>query len=438
MNKNAVCLFSSAGIGELGLEKNNIKTVISNELLENRHLLYENNFPDAKLFTQDIWECKNSIIEYYNENYKENLFLVYATPPCQGMSSNGAGTLLNEYRKGNRPKIDERNRLIIPTMDVISALQPEWVILENVPNMQHTIINDENNNYVNVMDYIKNRLGEDYVGSFQVISCSDYGVPQLRKRLITVFTKNPNGVQYFKKHKKFFLDSEKSPELTLRDAIGHLPPLDAKKGFNSRLDFHPLHYVSIMNDEKYWWIQHTKEGDQAYNNQCVNKECLNTSNPLHKDIINNGIAQSSKETPIYCKSCGSLLPRPSLIDKKSGERRLIKGFHSAYRRMEWDKPAATLTKNFPFEASDKKIHPEQNRVLSIYEALIIQTIDQYNYNFEINGVTISKTLFAEIIGESVPPKIIDFMANKINSIHDGVFNSKEISHSQMTLELAEL
>ncbi|AMM95767.1 DNA methyltransferase (plasmid) [Peribacillus simplex] len=433
MKKNAICLFSSAGIGELGLKANSINTIISNEILENRHSLYQTNYPEAKTFTEDIWKCKDEIVEYYKKNFKEELFLIYATPPCQGMSSNGAGKLLSEYRKGNRPEIDERNRLIIPTMDIITSIKPEWIILENVPNMQNTIINDENDQYINIMDYIRLRLGSEYTGSYQVISCSDYGVPQVRKRLLTVFTKNKLGTEYFNIYKEFFLNDEKVPGITLRQAIGHLPPLDARPGHNARKDFHPLHYVSVMNEEKYLWVSNTREGDQAYNNQCINPDCLEDGNPLHKDVINNGIAQSNKDTPIYCKTCGELLPRPSIIDKKTNKRRLIKGFHSAYRRMEWDKPAPTLTKNFTFEASDKKIHPEQNRVLSIYEALILQTISDYEYVFEIGGKEITKSLFSQIIGESVPPKIIDFMASKILAINNCNFQSN-ISQ-QFELEL---
>ena len=30
--------------------------------------------------------------------------------------------------------MDERNRLIIPAIEIIKALKPEWVILENVTN----------------------------------------------------------------------------------------------------------------------------------------------------------------------------------------------------------------------------------------------------------------------------------------------------------------
>lgn len=100
------------------------------------------------------------------------------------------GKMLSDYRKGLRPKMDERNRLIIPAIDIIQALQPEWVILENVSNMVNTLIYDENNILTNIIDYIKTSLGDNYFGNPVVVDAVDYGVPQHRKRLITVLTRN--------------------------------------------------------------------------------------------------------------------------------------------------------------------------------------------------------------------------------------------------------
>ena len=131
-----------------------------------------------------------------------------------------------------------------------------------------------------------------------------------------------------------------------------------------------------------------------------------------------GRHQSRKNTPIYCEKCGSLLPRPTMIDKKSGERRIIKGFDSAYRRMIWDTPAGTITQNFQYEASDKKLHPVQNRTLSVYEAMILQTITNYHFKFEIEGKTIRRNLCCQIIGESVPPKLIELIVKQILNISE--------------------
>lgn len=423
-DKKVLSLFSSAGIGELGIKKLGMEILVSNELLPQRCSLYSENYPEVESICGDIWEKQGEIIEAWNKAYDGSPFLIYATPPCQGMSSNGAGKLLSEIRKGNRKPEDPRNRLIIPTLNIVTELRPMWLLLENVPTMNNTVISDENGEYVNIIDYISQRLGEDYIGKAEVVNCADYGIPQMRKRLITIFSRDPKAKEYFRIHDSFIPPKTHSEErtlftekwVTLRDAIGDLPPLDARKGKNENKSFNPWHFVPIMNEEKYWWMSCAAEGCTAYNNQCVNPNCMYDKNPLHGSNTNDGTHTSNKNTPIYCEKCGELLPRPTVIDKKTKVRRLIKGYDTAYRRMEWDKPAATLTQNFIFEASDKKVHPDQTRVLSIYEALVLQTIADYEYKLILDGKPISKNMCAEIIGESVPPKIIEIICRNILEI----------------------
>lgn len=421
----AVSLFSSAGIGELGLIRNGIDVIAANEILENRYNLYRANHPQTHMSEGDIWELKEDIVRFVNDLIgQDEVFLVYATPPCQGMSSNGVGKLKAEIKVGNRPEEDVRNRLIIPALDVICALRPQWVLLENVPRMKDMVIRTDDG-HIQILDYVSKRLGNDYRGRGEVLTCSDYGIPQIRKRLITLFTRNENGKRYFDSNDgTFFPKYERTRAPTLRDAIGSFPPLDAIAGKESCPSFHPMHYVPIMNPEKHWWVSNTKEGDSAYNNQCVNPNCMFQGNKLHLDKFQNGHWQSNKDTPIYCQKCGHLLPRPTfVIDPKTEERRLISGFHSAYRRMKWDEPARTLTQNFIYEASDNKIHPDQNRVLSVYEALVIQTIADYDYRWASHGRPVRTAFVAEVIGESVPPKLIDFIAKKVIRVTEGRLGS---------------
>ena len=423
-NQKVLSLFSSAGIGELGIRASGMSILVSNELLMDRCEIYRDNYPEVNCVCGDIWEKQKEIILAWEKRSKEAPFLVYATPPCQGMSSNGAGKLLREIRDGNRKEEDPRNRLIIPTLNIITNLQPEWILLENVPNMQNTVISDENGEVVNIIDYVTRRLGEEYVGKAEVVNCADYGIPQMRRRLITIFTRNTKGKEYYAKNGSFMPIKSHSEEatyftkqwVTLREAIGCFPKLEAREGQNENKKFHEWHLVPRMGPEKYWWMENTPEGCTAYNNQCVNPKCMFKGNRLHGSKIEDGTHISNKDTPIYCEKCGELLPRPTVIDKKTGERRLIKGYDTAYRRMEWDKPAATLTQNFLFEASDKKVHPSQTRVLSIYEGMVLQTIANYKYSMTRNGKLITKTQCAEIIGESVPPKLIELICEQILTI----------------------
>lgn len=420
--KHVLSLFSSAGIGELGIKASGLDILLSNELLQERSALYRENYPETESLCGDIRVLKKDIIEKWKDKKVGSPFLIYATPPCQGMSFNSVGKRLQEIREGRKPKDDPRNQLIIPTIEIVKCLQPDWLLLENVQEMQNTIIPTPSGEYKNIIEFIKEELGSNYVGGPEVVNCADYGIPQTRIRLITIFTKSKQGKKYFKQHGTFLPprthseqgDSGKQKWVSLREAIGHLPALSSETGKNVDESI-PWHIVPIMKPEKFWWISNTPANETAYNNQCVS--CGYQGNPRHGMCFNkDGRHVARKDTPIYCEKCHALLPRPTMIDKETGERRRIKGFDSAYRRMTWEMPSPTLTQLFQSEASDKKIHPDQHRTLSIYEGLIIQTIADYDYKFSINGTPISANACCQVIGESVPPRLIEMVCQNIMSI----------------------
>ena len=424
--RKAVSLFCSSGIGDLGLQANEVDTVVACELLPERMRLFLHNHSEAKGFCGDIWELKDQIVDYYNKTYPDNPFIVIATPPCQGMSSNGMGTMLNNLKKGIRPKFDPRNKLIVPAVEIVKRLRPEWVIFENVPNMINTVIED-GNDVINIIDYINKELGDEYVGSPRVVDVADYGVPQHRNRLITILTRNQKGKEEFRKSNMLIPEPTHSREdtmfthrwLTLRDVISDLPPISSHKGENIDPK-NKLHKVPVLDEVKLSWIHNTPEGQTAMNNQCINPDCMYQGNTLHGSKHNSkGVNRANTDTPLYCEKCGALLPRPYTIDKETGEKRIMKAFVSAYKRMYWDVPASTLTQNFQYACSDNKLHPTQDRVLSLYEGLIIQTIAQYPYSFEIDGKLVPDGLIRDTIGESVPPlltdKIVKHLINITNS-----------------------
>lgn len=68
MAKNAISLFCSSGIGDLGLHANGVKTIVANELLPERAKLFQVNNPECKMFQGDIWSLKEDIIRYYQKN----------------------------------------------------------------------------------------------------------------------------------------------------------------------------------------------------------------------------------------------------------------------------------------------------------------------------------------------------------------------------------
>jgi DNA (cytosine-5)-methyltransferase 1 len=80
-------------------------------------------------------------------------------------------------------------------------------------------------------------------------------------------------------------------------------------------------------------------------------------------------------------------------------------------------------------SSDLKGHPEQNRVLSIREILLLSTLQhpkwEKAYSFEgINygrmkeGETFSKKLVREVIGESIPPLAMLRIVERLAELDD--------------------
>jgi DNA (cytosine-5)-methyltransferase 1 len=378
----AISLFSGGGIGDLALEEQEVKVLLANELSYERAQVFSYNFPKTKMLIGDIWKKKEEIICETKELLKgEKLDLVVATPPCQGMSKNGRGKLLNLVRKGERPKIDERNRLVIPAIDIFLSLSADTLIMENVPEMENTLIpkNGNESDLLTIPDYISFRLGNHFMRSIKIIEFADYGVPQRRQRLISVFTKDIKLKAHIESFGSIFPepthskdDKSKTSWVTVRSAISYLPKLDAKSIKTAKHPAIEHHKVPLLDASKYFWVSNTPLGKTAFDNQCVNPECNFEGNPTHGSTYDeNGINKSNSTTPIYCQKCGGLLPRPWV--EKNGEYRLMKGYKSAYKRMDYDLPSSALTRNLSYACSDNKLHPEQNRVLSIYEAIILHT-----------------------------------------------------------------
>lgn len=122
-DKKVLSLFYSAGIGELGIKALGLDILLSNELLESRCELYRENYPETQCICGDIWVKKDDIVNAWNSLTDSQPFLIYATPPCQGMSFNFVGMRQQEIRAGRRPKDDPRNQLIIPTLDIIKKIK---------------------------------------------------------------------------------------------------------------------------------------------------------------------------------------------------------------------------------------------------------------------------------------------------------------------------
>ena len=91
----------------------------------------------------------------------------------------------------------------------------------------------------------------------------------------------------------------------------------------------------------------------------------------------------------------------------------MRGFTSAYKRMKWDEPASAITTNFPYVSSDNKVHPSQNRALSVMEAMMLQDIGNDEFIFSTVNKKTTFVTIRESLGECVPPTMIEIFIQEL-------------------------
>ncbi len=122
--KKAVSLFASGGIGDLAIREAGWHVIVANEILEDRVQLYRANYPETEMLAGDIRLLEGKIIERTKDLLGgEELDLLFATPPCQGMSKNGRGKLLRSSIYSPPPLGLKKSRGIF-------SVSPHWTLVE--------------------------------------------------------------------------------------------------------------------------------------------------------------------------------------------------------------------------------------------------------------------------------------------------------------------
>ncbi len=353
-----------------------------------------------------------------------------------GANGRASIRISNAIREGRRPAEDERNRLVIPGVRIVENLQPDWFILENVKRMENTIITNEDGEPENILDLLARRLHPlGYTIRSAIIDFRDLGVPHHRQRLITIGCRLPHIVEGVPPGKVFHdTATELHPKgthggegqpahITMREAIGHMPSLDSRGKLVDDVD--PYHHIPQWNENHYFWMRHTPEGETAFHNMTC-PECGKVE---------------AEGSAVCCGSCGSALPRPQMMGK-DGETRLIRGFKTSYRRLKWDSPASTITQNSGVISSDMKGHPEQNRVLSVREILLLSTLQNHpgteypwdgHYEFtskredrgDFYEGEFTPKLVRQVIGESIPPLAMARIVTHLRDIDGRIERANE-------------
>ena len=355
-------LFSNVGIGELYLKDVGIDIVIANEIDKERANFYKNVYPECDMICGDIYEKYDEIIQ---KAKKENCQFLIATPPCQGMSV-----------AGKRDYTDSRNLLIIPVLDAINELKPDYVLIENVPQILKLKITYKDKNDT-IEKIIEKEFGKEYnINKEKILNAQDYGVPQNRKRAIILLSK---------KEEWEFPDKEKKI-ITVRETIGNLPSVEA----------------IVNGNENYF------EGNSKKIEECKN---------IHKWHIPKEHAERHVEVMKHTPTGHSAFENEIYYPKKIDGTR-VKGYNTTYKRMEWDKPAPTITMANGVISSQCNVHPgrvlpdgtySDARALTVYEIMKLFTIkDDWNIPEWAN-----ENFIRQVIGEGVPPLLIEKIVGEI-------------------------
>ena len=158
-------LFSGAGGLALGLKQAGWKHIAAIEMDSIAATTFRQNFPNCDVLVENIRDVDFS-------KFSMSIELVAGGPPCQPFSVAG------------HQKASNDDRDCVPDfIRVVGQVQPHMFLMENVAGLAMT----RHRIYLrNVLEKFE-KLG--YIVRHEVLDAADYGVPQHRKRLIVVGTK---------------------------------------------------------------------------------------------------------------------------------------------------------------------------------------------------------------------------------------------------------
>lgn len=333
--------FSGCGGTSEGLRAAGMRPVLGLDIDREAIATYAQNFKGAKAVHRNVCDLMTSELEHLFERDRRSPVLFSACAPCQPFSRQ------NRQRKEE----DGRISLLAELGRFVRRFRPELIFIENVPGLQ---------SFSEAEDGPLARLFElldacEYSHSCQTVEAQTYGVPQNRRRLVVVaslfgpftFPQPTHG-------------SEAGMEkiVTVRDAIGHLPAIQAGTADSSVTN----HYACSLSERNLERIRAVPEGGDR--------------------------RSWSDHLKLSCHVG-------------------LRGYTDVYGRMSWDRPSPSLTTRCISLSNGRFGHPEQDRAISVREAACIQTFPD---DFEFFG---SVNAMARQIGNAVPPRLAEVIGRAL-------------------------
>lgn len=335
-----VDLFCGAGGASYGFKSAGFNVILGIDHLKPALDTFQENHPNSSTILGDIEKVDADLIFDAIDNIPVKVLI--GGVPCQGFSLNNK----------KRHEDDPRNQLFYEFIRFIKILKPEMIMLENVSGMR-SMKNGQ------VVETIKaeiinagKEIGKDYNVEYKMLNAADYGVPQLRNRLIFLGASSDYDIDF--PEPKFSEENYR----TVKDAIGDLPSLKPKEE-NRKYAMDPFSdFQKLMR----------KDSKVLYNNQAPNHDKKTV------DRIRNTIPGE----PMYPK-------------------------YKQRIRLNWDNPSPTqvcggIRPQFQFG------HPEDDRGLTIRERARIQSFPD---TFKFKGGIVQERVQT---GNAVPPLLAQAIA----------------------------
>lgn len=332
-------LFAGCGGLSLGFEEAGFESLLAIDNWQDALSTYSANRKDAETLCADLLTITPDFVK--KEYNISNVDVIIGGPPCQGFSV-----------AGKRIVEDERNQLYKSFVKFVSFFQPRAFVMENVPNILSIgggIIRD-----TIIQDF--EELG--YKVSVKVLTASDYGVPQNRRRAVFVGLLNGTTFEFPRA-----LEKEK---VTTFEALSDLPE-------NTLVDGSP--YPIKANNDYQLYIRAGSLG--IYNHETT------IHNSRTREII-------------------SLVPDGGNYKDLPYELQQTRKVHIAWTRLSSSKPSITIDTGHRHH-----FHYKWNRVPTVRESARIQSFpDRYIF-------TCSKTSQYKQVGNAVPPLMAKSIASQL-------------------------
>ena len=225
--KTSLDLFAGAGGLTYGFKKAGIKTILATDFNEPACVTLKVNNPEIPVLCGDVTrdDTKRMIIDI---GKKKEVDIICGGPPCQGFSL-----------AGKRFIDDPRNQLFKEFVEIVKGVRPKVVVFENVIGiltMDHGLI------YKQIVDLFS---GMGYNVEGRVLTATDYGVPQKRKRVILIGVDEKLKVP----SSKLYPPVSEKPPVTAKDVLSDLENVECNSDSRYDLTCELSDYQSLMLKE---------------------------------------------------------------------------------------------------------------------------------------------------------------------------------------------